>query len=134
RSLRPGPSGNPQAPNAANSDETKVDQHLSLPDPLMLKDGRKVTTPETWWKQRRPEIVEDFDREIYGRVPKDVPKVHWEAMRSFREMSGDIPVITREAIGHVDNSADPLIDVQLQLTLSTPTNTSGPVPVVMEFG
>ncbi|MFL6436350.1 MAG: alpha-glucuronidase family glycosyl hydrolase [Terriglobales bacterium] len=134
RSLRPGPSGNPQAPNAANSDETKVDQHLSLPDPLMLKDGRKVTTPETWWKQRRPEIVEDFDREIYGRVPKDVPKVHWEAMRSFREMSGDIPVITREAIGHVDNSADPLIDVQLQLTLSTPTNASGPVPVIMEFG
>ncbi|HWC18534.1 MAG TPA: hypothetical protein VG498_16100, partial [Terriglobales bacterium] len=133
-SLRPGPSGNPSAPNAANTDESKVDQHASLPDPLTLKNGMKVTTAETWWKQRRPEIVEDFDREIYGRVPKTVPQVHWQVMSSFREMSGDIPVVTRKVIGHVENSADPLIDVQLQMTLATPANASGPVPVIMEFG
>src|SRR5919205_3875388 len=56
---RPGPSGNPQAPNAANVDESKASPYTSLPDPLVLKNGKKVTTPQMWWTQRRPQIVED---------------------------------------------------------------------------
>jgi len=40
----------------------------------VLNDGNKVKTAKVWWQQRRPEIVELFDREIYGRVPKDVPR------------------------------------------------------------
>jgi alpha-glucuronidase len=133
-SLRPGPSGNAASPNAANFDETKVDQHPKLPDPLTLKNGKSVTTAEMWWKQRRPEIVEDFDREIYGRVPKDTPKVVWQAMSVVHDKDGDIPVLRKKLIGHVDNSADPLIDVQMQMTLTTPANATGPVPVIIEFG
>src|SRR5437879_3794543 len=69
KELRRGANGNDRkAPNAANYEESKANPYPNLPDPLMLKDGQKVTTPEMWWKQRRPEIVEDFDREIYGRV------------------------------------------------------------------
>src|ERR1051326_2692692 len=63
--LRQGPSGNPQAPNAANTDEAKANPYPNLPDPLLLKNGKKVTSAKSWWSQRRPEIVEDFDREIY---------------------------------------------------------------------
>ncbi len=75
-SLRPGANGSdPQAPNAANYDESKANPYPNLPDPLTLKNGRRGTTAEMWWKQRRPEIVEDFDREIYGRVPENTPKV-----------------------------------------------------------
>src|SRR5271169_2897155 len=66
--LRRGPDGDPKSPNAANVDESKVAPY-SLPDPLVLKNGKKVRTAKAWWKQRRPEIVEDFDREVYGRVP-----------------------------------------------------------------
>ena len=74
-SLRQGADGrNPQAPNAANYDESKANPYPKLPDPLLLKNGEKVTTPKIWWRQRRPEIVEDFDREIYGRVPSHMPK------------------------------------------------------------
>ena len=29
-----------------------------------------------WWNQRRPEIVEDFEREVLGRVPPNVPENH----------------------------------------------------------
>src|SRR5262249_8608167 len=80
KQLRPGANGrDPKAANAANYDESKANQNLKLPDPLLLKNGQKVTTAEMWWKDRRPEIVEDFDREIYGRVPKDTPRVTWEA-------------------------------------------------------
>src|SRR5829696_9418922 len=57
--LRPGPSGRAGATNAANYDPAKANPFPDLPDPLTLKNGRKVTTPEMWWKERRPEIVED---------------------------------------------------------------------------
>ena len=133
--LRRGADGrNPQAPNAANYDESKANPYPNLPDPLILKNGKKVTTPEAWWTLRRPEIVEDFDREIYGRVPKSTPKVNWELTNTTRETNGDVPVITKKLVGHVDNSSYPLITVDMQLTLTTPANAAGPVPVILEFG
>ena len=134
-SLRQGANGNdPQAPNAANYDESKANPYPTLPDPLVLNNGKKVTSAKMWWNQRRPEIVELFDREIYGRVPKNVPKVKWEVSSTKNEMNGDVPVITKELVGHVDNSSDPEITVDIRASLSTPANSKGPVPVIMEFG
>ncbi len=133
--LRPGADGmNPQAPNYQNTDEAKANPYPDLPGPLTLKSGKKVNTPKQWWKQRRPEIVEDFDREVYGRVPKHVPKVTWEVTGITRTNNGAVPVITKQLVGHVDNSSCPLISVNIQLTLTTPANATGPVPVMLEFG
>jgi len=134
-SLRRGADGsNRQSPNAANYDESKANPYPNLPEPLVLKNGQKVTTAQIWWEQRRPEIVEDFDREIYGRVPKDTPKVTWEVTETKEETNGDVPVITKQLVGHVDNSSYPAITVDIRLTLTTPANATGPVPVMMEFG
>jgi hypothetical protein len=134
-SLRRGADGrNPQASNAANYDESKANPYPNLPDPLVLKNGKKVTKAKVWWNQRRPEIVEYFDREIYGRMPKDTPKVNWEVTGTTHETNGDVPVIVKKLAGHVDNSSYPLITVDIQLTLTTPANATGPVPVIMEFG
>src|ERR1700690_375713 len=77
KALRPGPSGNEAAPNHANYDESKANPFPSLPPLLVLRNGVKVTSPGMWWEQRRPEIVEDFEREVVGRVPKKVPKITW---------------------------------------------------------
>src|SRR5712692_7674142 len=104
-----------------------------LHNPLVLKNGQQGKTSAMWWKERRPEIAEDFDREIYGRAPKNTPKVNWEITSTTRENNGDVPVITKKLIGHVDNSAYPLITVDIQLTLSVPANATGPVPVIMEL-
>src|SRR2546425_10088513 len=71
KALRPGPSGNESAPNHANYDESLANPYPNLPDALTLKSGNKVRNAEMWWKQRRPEIVEDFDREGLGRVPRN---------------------------------------------------------------
>jgi hypothetical protein len=134
-SLRRGADGmNRNAPNAANYDESKANPYPDLPDPLVLKNGEKVVTAEIWWTKRRPEIVEDFDREVYGRVPKDVPRVTWEVTGTTEEKVGDIPAITKKLVGHVDNEKCPQIKVDIQLTLTTPADTKGPVPVMMEFG
>jgi hypothetical protein len=134
-SLRSGANGmNPNAPNAANYDESKANPYPTLPDPLTLKDGEKVTTPEQWWARRRPEIVEDFDREVYGRVPNDVPRVTWEVTSTTEEKVGEVAAVTKRLVGHVDNSKCPQITVDIQLTLTTPVAAKGPVPVMMEFG
>lgn len=133
--LRRGADGmNPKAPNAANYDESKANPYPNLPDPLVLKRGEKVTTAEDWWSKRRPEIVEDFDREVYGRVPGDVPKVSWELTGTTEEKVGDAQVLTKKLVGHVDNSSCPQIKVDIQLTLTLPAAAKGPVPVMMEFG
>ena len=121
-------------PNAVNYDESKANPYPNLPDPLTLKNGQKVTTAEMWWDRRRPGIVEDFDSEVYGRVPKNTPRVRWEVTGATKEMNGDVPVITKQLVGHVDNSSYPLITVDIRLALTTPASASGPVPVILEFG
>ncbi len=134
KALRPGPSGNESAPNHANYDEATANPYPNLPDPLTLKNGKKVTTPAMWWNQRRPEIVEDFDREVLGRVPKNAPKVTWEVTKTAEAKLGDHAVIGKQLLGHVDNSGDPDIKVDIQMTLVVPANAKGPVPVMMMFG
>ncbi|MDT0687692.1 acetylxylan esterase [Autumnicola psychrophila] len=131
--LRPGPSGNPEDPNAANSDESKASPYTSLPDPLAFDDGSKVKFAEDWEK-RKAEIKEHFDREIYGRVPENVPDVHWEVTSTTDTVIGGYAVIQKNLAGRVDNSAYPEIDVEIELSLTTPATTGEPVPVIMELG
>ncbi len=132
--LRVGADGNNKnAPNAANYHESKANPYPNLPDPLLLLDRERVTTPELWWSKRRPELVELFDREVYGRVPPNVPRITWSVKSTTNGMNGDVPIVTKELVGHADNSADPAIDVNIQLTLTTPANATKPVPVVMQF-
>ena len=133
--LRQGANGsNKQAPNYANYDESKANPYPNYPDPLTLKNGKKVTSAKMWWNQRRPEIVEDFDRDIYGRVPKNVPKLKWEVKAATEGKNGDFDIVTRQLVGHVDNSAFPQVTVDIQATLTLPKNASGPVPVMILFG
>jgi hypothetical protein len=131
--LRPGVSPTPNRPNTANYDESKANPYPNLPDLLLLNNGKKVTTAKIWWTKRRPELVEIFDREIFGRVPANAPKVTWQVISIDHETQANIPVITKYLIGHVDNSSYPLITVDIRLTLTTPANAPGPVPVILEF-
>ena len=132
-SLRPGADHNPGTPNAVNYDESKANPYPHLPDALTLNNGKKVTSAQTWWKQRRPQIVEYFDREVYGRVPDHTPRVNWQVVSTTKEKVGDFPVVTKQLIGHVDNSSYPQITVNIELSLTTPANATGPVPIIMEF-
>jgi hypothetical protein len=136
KTLRPGPSGRAAAgePNAANYDPAKANPYPDLPDPLTLKSGRKVTSADSWWKQRRPEIVEDFEREVIGRVPANVPAVTWELKQTTNTQVGGVPVIAKQLVGHVDNSSYPAIAVDIQMVVVTPANATKKVPTLMMFG
>lgn len=135
KTLRPGPSGQSGTTNSANYDPAKANPFPDLPDPLILKNGQKVTTAEMWWNQRRPEIVEDFEREVVGRVPPKVPRVTWEVVTNAADrIVGEFPVVAKQLVGHVDNTAYPAITVDIRMTLVTPAKAKGPVPVLMMFG
>ena len=133
KALRPGEEKD------ANWDESKANQYPNLPDPLVEKNGKRVTTAEEWWKVRRLEIVEDYDREVLGRKPPNLPRVTWEVVSRTPEMIGDVAVVTRRLAGHVDNSNYPQIAVTIDATLTVPAKAVGPahaavpVPVIMEL-
>jgi len=89
-SLRHGPSGNPDDPNPANSDESKVSEY-KLPELLIFKKGSKVNSVQEW-EQRRQEIMEDFDAEVYGRYPTEIPNVNWKVVSRKDSTIGEYPV------------------------------------------
>jgi hypothetical protein len=133
--LRPGPSGQPGATNAANYDPTKANPFPDYPELLTLKDGRRVTTAEMWWRWRRPEIVQEFEREVYGRVPTNVPLVRWVVKtQALDRVVGGIPLNARQLVGVVDNTQYPAIEVAIELTVVTPRDAVNPVPLLMMFG
>ncbi len=134
KALRPGPSGNEQAPNHANYDEALANPYPNLPEVLTLENGKKVTSAAMWFKERRPQIVELFEREVLGRVPANIPTVTWTVTRTVHVTVGGRPVVGKQLVGHVDNSGYPSIDVDIQMTLITPADAKGPVPVMMMFG
>jgi hypothetical protein len=118
----------------ATYDEATANPYPNLPDPLTLKNGQKVTTAAVWRNRRRAELLEDFQREIYGRTPKVTPKVTWSVVGTEPGKAGDVATTTKQLLGRVDNSAYPAITVNIQATLTTPAEARGPVPVIIIFG
>ena len=132
--LRPGPSGQADAPNPANYDESLANPFPDWPDLLTLENGERVANSGDWWQKRRLEIQEFFEREVVGRVPQNTPNVDWRIAESATGTVGGVPVVGRQLVGVVDNSAYPQIEVNIELTLVLPAEAEGPVPVMILFG
>jgi hypothetical protein len=130
--LRPGPSGNEQAPNHANYDEAKANPYPTLPPLLTLKNGQQVTSARLW-ARRRAEIIDDFEREVVGRVPKNAPRVAWNVTATDTGTIAGRRVVGSQLTGHADNSAYPAITVDIPLTVVLPADAKGPVPVMILF-
>jgi hypothetical protein len=130
--LRPGPSGDERAPNAANYDEARATPFATLPDPLRFDDGTRVRTARQW-ARRRAEIVEQLEREVYGRVPERVPVPVWRVVERDTGTIGGRRVVGRRLVGHVEDPARPALAVDIPVTLVLPTGTRGPVPVMIMF-
>lgn len=130
KKLRPGPNPNDQS----TFDEATANPYTnSMPDVLTMNGGRKITRPEQW-PARRAEIQEDFEREVYGRIPANVPKVTWEVTATTPGTNGGIPTVTKTLVGHVDNSSYTNVTVNIQASFTVPANATAPVPVMIEFG
>jgi len=130
KTLRRGPDPN----NQTTFNEASANPYRdTLPDVLTMRNGTKVTSAAQW-KTRRREIVEDFEREVYGRIPKHVPKVTWEVTAVVPGEIGGIPIVTKTLVGHVDNRTYPSVKVDIQATFTVPANSKSAVPIMLEFG
>ncbi len=123
----------PDAPNAANYDEAAANPYPRPSDVLRMNGGAETATPAEWWAERRPEIAEALEREVYGRVPANVPGVTWRLVNTTNDTVEGHKVTTKHLIGHVDNSAYSAITVDIGLDLVLPANVKGRVPVTVEF-
>jgi type II secretory pathway pseudopilin PulG len=131
--LRPGPSGDAKSPDSANYDEAKANPYPDWPDPLRLNNGKPVTSAKVWRQQRRPEIIEDFEREVLGRVPKNVPAVNWTTTAATDSTIDGLPVRIATLTARVDNSAAPGIDVTFPVTLIKPPQQKRRMPTLIMF-
>lgn len=134
KSIRRGFDADQSSPYAANYDESKANPFPVIPELMKTKSGKKVKTAKQWWEVRRPEIVEDFEREVYGRLPENIPDVTWTVVAEEIENVGMMRVKAKQLVGHVDNSACPSINVDIKMVVVTPADAKGPVPLLMMFG
>ncbi|MBP5612370.1 MAG: hypothetical protein J6X20_06590, partial [Bacteroidales bacterium] len=116
-----------------NYDELKANPFPFYPDPFTTFDGRRVKNARMWYKVRRPELREEFEREVYGRIPAEVPPVAWQVTREYEAEVGGIPVMVRQLQGTVDNSVCPSVEVNIQAQVMWQTGTAGPLPVITDF-
>jgi hypothetical protein len=88
----------PPARRSVNYDESQVLPY-TLPDPLVSADGRPVRDAAEWRAKRRPELLEIFSRQVYGRTPGGRPAgMHWAVTSTDRRALGEDPA-TRDLLG-----------------------------------
>jgi hypothetical protein len=112
--------------HVSNYDEAKV-APFTLPDPLVLANGKPVRDQQTWIKQRRPEILRMYETEIYGRVPAKTPKVTWQVTETNAQAREGAAVM-KKITGSMGEGPDA---PQIKLTLYTPSAATKPVPVIL---
>ena len=106
-------------------DEAKVPSY-ELPDALTLNNGKKIKDVKTWERRRRPELLEMFASEIYGKAPVGKPDdFHWRVLETGDAYDG---LATRKQLGiYFDKSETQYVN----LLMYVPRGTDGPVPAFL---
>ena len=110
----------------SNYDESKVPAY-TLPDPLVMADGKRVADAQTWRTKRRPEILRAYQTEIYGRIPANTPKVTWGVVDTDPAAKGNTAIM-RRAVGRIGSAADA---PRVTMMIYTPSNAAKPVPLIL---
>ncbi|MES2439067.1 MAG: acetylxylan esterase [Verrucomicrobiota bacterium] len=96
------------------------------PDPLVASDGSKITTAAEWREKRRPELLEFFTREMYGRSPGKPEKLVSEVFDRDGKVLGGKATRIQIAI-YPGGRQGPRMD----LLVYVPNGVKGPVPVIL---
>ena len=67
---------------------------------------------------------------MYGRIPENTPNVTWEVTGTNTNAAGGT-AIRKDVVGHIDNSRYPAANPGIHITLFTPANATGPVPMMV---
>jgi hypothetical protein len=96
----------------------------TLPDLFTSEDGVKITTADLWNKTRRPEIIELFRKNVYGRIPETAYKEDFKIISLDKNAMGGTATQKQVEI-NIEKEGKSLI---IHLILFTPNNARQPVP------
>jgi hypothetical protein len=114
--------------HVSNYDEAKVGNY-TLPDPLVLQNGKPVNNADDWFQLRRPEILKLYQTEIYGRVPPSAPKVTFEVTETDTNAVNGT-AIRKHIVAHFGDRVD---GPKLNVILYLPAMATKPVPVLLHL-
>ncbi|MEQ1825253.1 MAG: hypothetical protein ABL921_04880 [Pirellula sp.] len=119
--------------HVSNYSEEKIPAY-TLPDPLVMQDGRQVQSAEQWFNQRRPEILKFYRSQIYGHVPSNAPHVTWSVTESDPK-ARDGKATVKKISGRIGDKADaPAINLTLTIpNKSIPNDASKPIPLMLNI-
>jgi hypothetical protein len=120
--LRRAPTG-----HVSNYDESKVGS-FKLPDPLLMKNGQTVKDAETWLNGRRPEILQLYENEIYGRVPSSAPKASFAVTSTTT--NSETGVATRQIVARFGEQSNSL---NVAVTFWFSSTAKAPLPLLLHM-
>ena len=112
-----------------NYDESKTGTY-NLPNPLVAKNGKKITTAKEWWSIRRPEILADYQVEIFGKIPANTPKVTFEVVSTDSTVLNNTAIL-KKIVGHIENANNTPDTPRIEISLYLPKGTNAPVPLMV---
>jgi hypothetical protein len=110
----------------ANYDEAKVPKY-TLPDPLVLQNGQPVNTAKTWNEKRRPELLDLFRTEMYGRRPGKPAHMTFELVAIDKQALGGTAIRKEATVYFAGKKDGPKMDILIYL----PAAATKPVPVFL---
>jgi len=114
------------ASEETNYDEARIPDY-TLPDPLILEDGTRVTDADTWRERRRPEILKLFEDQMYGKVPGTLKNITFEVTSVDSESLGGVAERKEISAYFTGDKAGPKMDILIYL----PKGVKRPVPVFL---
>ena len=118
------------APPKTHTDEAKVPKY-TLPDPLKFADGQPVATAEEWIGKRRPQILDTFTQQVYGKAPPAPGKVRYEVISRKEKALNGAAVRQEIAITLVDQPKPVVMTMLLYLPTAV---DKAPVFWLLNFG
>jgi hypothetical protein len=103
---------------------SELPRRAEMPDPLVGLDGKRVTTAEQWFKQRRPELKALFQHYMYGYLPPAPAKVGAKVEHTDPRAFGGKATLQEVAL-----TVGPPEAPKIHLLLVVPNARKGPAPV-----
>src|SRR5215210_2842012 len=111
-----------------NYDESLVGSY-TLPDPLVLSDGKRVRDAKTWYRKRRPEIVRLFEEQQFGRSPGRPAGMNFDVFDKGTPALGGKAIRRQVTVYFSRDKAGPKMDLLVYL----PASSRKPVPLLLNL-
>jgi hypothetical protein len=108
------------------TDENKVPPY-TLPNPLILANGKAVTDAKTWYEKRRPELLSMFESQMFGKTPAKKLPLTFQTTSEDRGALGGKATRKEVTVFFTGDKKGPFMVILLYL----PNKNPEPVPIFL---